>query len=133
MKTLNRITGAISFLGLILFVVSFLFPEAHLLGSTGLGLAIVSGTFNPKFTFNDIQIAGMKELIYEDVFQKADLRTFFTIEEGIKAGKKIGIVQRMTEIGRSKGACDVTETDVEIPTIQKAWAPCSWGDRIPLD
>lgn len=132
MKAINKLVSAISILGLILFAVSFLFPELQVLGGTGIGLAIVSGTFNPKFTFNDLQIASFKELIYEDVFEKADLRTFFTIQENIKAGKKIGIVQRMTEIGRSKGACDTTETDIEIPTIQKAWAPCSWGDRIPF-
>ena len=132
MKTLTKLSGLISVLGLILTAISFLFPESALIGGTGISMAIVSGTFNPKFTFNDVQIMDFKELIYEDVFQKPDLRTFFTIQENILAGKKIGIVQRMTEIGRSKGSCDTTETDVEIPTIEKVWAPCSWGDRIPL-
>ena len=128
MKTITKLSG---FLSLILLAVSFFFPESALLG-TGVSMAIVSGTFSPKFTFNDTQIESFKELIYEDVFEKQDLKTFFSVIPNIKAGKKIGIVGRMTEIGRTKGACDVTETDIEIPTIEKTWNPCSWGDRIPL-
>ena len=125
MKALNKLG---IFIGVLLIVFSLALP-----GLAVPGTLMISGIFNPKFTFSDTEIMDFKELIYEDVFVKAPLTEYFTFIEGIKSGKKIGIVGQMSSIGVPRGACDVTERDdAVIETTEKAWAPCSWGDRIPL-
>ncbi len=125
MKALNKLG---IFIGLLLIVSSLALP-----GLAVPGIYAVSGLFNPKFTFSDTEVMDFSELIYEDVFEKAPLTEYFTFMEGIKSGSKIGIVGQMSAIGTPRGACDTTERlDAEIATIEKAWAPCSWGDRIPF-
>jgi len=121
-------TKVAAFIGIFLLVCSLIVP-----GAAFPGLIAVSGIFNPKFTFSDTEVMDFKELIFEDVFEKAPLTQYFSFMEGIKSGKKIGIVGQLSSIGIPFGACDTTErNDAVIATIEKAWAPCSWGDRIPF-
>ena len=93
---------------------------------------MASGQFNPKFTFTTQEIQSIQDVIIQDFYSKPALNTLFTVVQGIRAKKKIGIIGNMTEVGRPRAACDVTETTVTFPTIQKEWNPCSWGDLIPF-
>ena len=126
MKSINKLFCIL--IGFALLACAFIEPALAVPGGT----IMISGTFSPKFTFSDTEVMDFKELIVEDIFEKPAISEFFTIIPEIRSGKKIGIVGEMSAIGRPKGACDTSETDVTIATVEKAWAPCSWGDRLPF-
>lgn len=83
-----------------------------------------------KFTFNEIELQALGELLVDHFFTHPEFAGFHTLYSGIKADQQIGWVGEGSIVGRAAQGCDPEYDEFSVATRLLTWRPKHW--EVPL-
>lgn len=79
-----------------------------------------------QFTVDNGAIRDLGELLFLSTYKDPNIEQVLTVETGIYAGKKLGYIDTMGDVGTNASGCSPTYGDIEITGVEKEWELGPW-------